>query len=90
MLTKAMAVELSKQMVRVNAICPAAVNTPMINAAADSIPADADRKLMARLNPLMPRFAAPTEIAEAIAYLASDAAAAITGTTLVMDTGIQS
>ena len=90
MLTKAMAVELSKQMVRVNAICPAAVNTPMINAAADSIPVDADKKLMARLNPLMPRFAAPTEIAEAIAYLASDAAAAITGTTLVMDTGIQS
>jgi NAD(P)-dependent dehydrogenase (short-subunit alcohol dehydrogenase family) len=90
MLTKAMAVELSKQMVRVNAICPAAVNTPMINTAADSIPTDADRKLMARLNPLMPRFAAPSEIAEAIAYLASDAAASITGTTLVMDTGIQS
>jgi NAD(P)-dependent dehydrogenase (short-subunit alcohol dehydrogenase family) len=90
LLTKAMAVELSQQGVRVNAICPAGVDTPLIGVAAASIPADADRHLMARLNPLMPRFANPSEIAEAIAYLASDHAASITGSTLVIDTGIQS
>jgi NAD(P)-dependent dehydrogenase (short-subunit alcohol dehydrogenase family) len=90
LMTKAMAVELSQEGVRVNAICPAGVNTPLIGVAADSIPADADKHLMARLNPLMPRFAAPSEIAEAIAYLASDVAASITGAALVIDTGIQS
>jgi len=90
MLTKAMAVELSQSSVRVNAICPGAVDTPLMGRAADSIPADASKKLMARLNPLMPRFIAPSEIAEAIAYLASDAAGGITGTALMVDTGIQS
>jgi meso-butanediol dehydrogenase/(S,S)-butanediol dehydrogenase/diacetyl reductase len=90
LLTKSMAVELAKQNVRVNAICPAGVDTPLIGGAAASIPADADKKLMARLNSLIPRFVPPSEIAEAIAYLASDAAASITGTTLMIDGGIQS
>jgi len=90
MLTKAMAVELSQTGVRVNAICPGAVDTPLMGRAADTIPADASKKLMARLNPLMPKFIAPSEIAEAIAYLASDVAAGITGTALMVDTGIQS
>ena len=53
-LMKALAVELSKQSVRVNCICPGSVDTPLLHRAADAIPSDADRKLMARLYSLLP------------------------------------
>jgi NAD(P)-dependent dehydrogenase (short-subunit alcohol dehydrogenase family) len=90
MLMKALAVELSKQGVRVNAICPGGVDTPLIGRAAETIPADADKHLMARLYSLIPRFAPPSEIAELAAYLASDAAASITGAAIMIDGGTQS
>lgn len=87
MFMKALAVELSKQSVRVNCICPGSVDTPLLHRAADDIPPDADRKLMARLYGLLPRFASPAEIAELAAYLASDAAAFVTGAAIMIDGG---
>ena len=90
MLTKALAVELSKSGVRVNCICPGGVDTPLIAGAAASIPPDADKGFMARLNSLVPRFIPPSEIAEAVAYLASPAAASITGIAWMIDGGGQS
>ena len=91
MLTKAMALELSQKGVRVNCVCPGGVDTPLIAEAARTMPKDMDDKLMARLlNVMPPGFAKPWEIAEAIAYLASDAARSVTGTALSIDGGIVS
>jgi meso-butanediol dehydrogenase/(S,S)-butanediol dehydrogenase/diacetyl reductase len=90
LLTKALAVELSRSGVRVNCVCPGGVNTPLIAGAAASIPPDADPVLMARLNSLIPRWIEPAEIAELIAFIASDAAASMTGAAVMIDGGGQS
>jgi NAD(P)-dependent dehydrogenase (short-subunit alcohol dehydrogenase family) len=89
--TKSLALELAASGVRVNAVCPSSVLTPMIESVAQSMPEGVDRRLMARLMPLNDQWwVQPAEVAEAIAYLASDAARSITGTTLVIDGGTQS
>jgi NAD(P)-dependent dehydrogenase (short-subunit alcohol dehydrogenase family) len=91
MFTKALALELSQQGVRVNCVCPGGVDTPLIAEAARTMPANLDERLMQRLyNVLPPGFSQPEEIAEAIAYLASDAARSVTGTALSIDGGIVS
>jgi NAD(P)-dependent dehydrogenase (short-subunit alcohol dehydrogenase family) len=88
MLTKGMAVELADKGVRVNCVCPGTVLTPLILAVGESLPSDVDPALMARLNGVLPGMIDPAEVAEAIAYLASDAARSITGTALVVDLGV--
>lgn len=85
MLTKSMAVELAKRSVRVNCVCPGQVDTPLVEGVAKSFPADIDWKLIERQMNLGPSSSAAEEIAEAIAYLASDAARSITGEALVVD-----
>lgn len=84
MFTKSMAVEFGKQGLRVNAICPGAVKTPLI--AAVRLPEGADTDLFAKLMPLLP-LGEPEEIAYAVAYLASDDARFITGAALSIDGG---
>jgi meso-butanediol dehydrogenase/(S,S)-butanediol dehydrogenase/diacetyl reductase len=54
----------------------------------ESLPPDVDPALMARLNGVMPGLIDPSEVAEAIAYLASDVARSVTGTALVVDLGV--
>jgi NAD(P)-dependent dehydrogenase (short-subunit alcohol dehydrogenase family) len=88
MLTKGLAVELASQGVRVNCVCPGTVLTPLILGVGESMPADVDPALMARLNGVLPGLIDAAEVAEAIAYLASDAARSITGTALVVDLGV--
>lgn len=90
LLTKSMALELATRGVRVNAVCPSSVLTPMIEGVAATIPDDVDPKLMARLMSVNEGWVTPAEIAESIAYLASPSARSITGTTLVIDGGTQS
>jgi NAD(P)-dependent dehydrogenase (short-subunit alcohol dehydrogenase family) len=90
MLTKSMALELYKTGVRVNCVCPGGVDTPLVHGVATTMPTDLDPKLMARLDNVIPRFAKPIEIAEAIAYLASRTARSITGSALVIDGGMLS
>jgi len=87
---KSLALELADRGVRVNCVCPGGVDTPLLGPAAASIPMDANPRLMDRLHSIIPDLVRPTEVAEAIAYLASDAARMITGTALVMDGGTQS
>ncbi len=56
-----------------------------------TIPRDVDAKMLGRvIDSPLPGMATPAEIAEAIAYLASDAARMITGTALMIDGGTQS
>ena len=89
MLTKAMAVEFAAEGMRVNCVCPGGVDTPMLGALATSIPADADRRLMERLQMLVPAMlATPDHIASAITYLASPDAAFITGVAMPLDGGM--
>ena len=85
-----MALELATRGVRVNAVCPSGVDTPLIAGVAATIPADIEPPLLDRLSSVMPGFVAPAEVAAAIAYLASTAARSITGTTLTIDGGTQS
>jgi meso-butanediol dehydrogenase / (S,S)-butanediol dehydrogenase / diacetyl reductase len=90
LLTKSMGLELASRGVRVNAVCPSSVMTPLVRGVAESMPHDVDQKLMARLMSANDHWVTPEEIAEAIAYLASPAARNITGTTLLIDSGTQS
>ncbi|MCW2544810.1 MAG: family oxidoreductase [Frankiales bacterium] len=88
MLTKSMALELAKARVRVNCVCPGGIDTPLLVGVANTMPKELDDSLMQRLyNPLPPGFAKPGEIAEAIAYLASDAARSVTGSSFSIDGG---
>ena len=83
-LTKSMAVEFVKRGLRVNCVCPGGVVTPLI--AGFAPPAGADADLLRRLA-LIPELTQPAEVAEAIAYLASPAAASINGVALPLDKG---
>ena len=87
LLTRALAVELAPDGVRVNCVCPAAVDTPLLADVAPRIPADADPRLLDRLQMLMPGLVTPGQVAAAVAYLASDEAAFVTGHALALDGG---
>ena len=87
-LTKGIAVEFASRGVRANCVCPGTVLTPLIVEVGKNLPADADPVLMARLNGVLPGLIDPSEVAEAIAYLASDAARSVTGEALVVDLGV--
>jgi NAD(P)-dependent dehydrogenase (short-subunit alcohol dehydrogenase family) len=83
MLTKSMALELAHDGVRVNAVCPASVDTPFLRGF--ELPEGADLALLSRAISPMGRLIDPAEVAAAVAYLASDDAATVSGTTLVID-----
>ncbi len=86
-LTKALAVELAPDGVRVNCICPGGVDTPLLHQA--QFPDDADARLLAMLiGPLAGgSLATADQVAEAVAWMVSPAAATITGIALPMDGG---
>ncbi|SMB25039.1 Oxidoreductase, short chain dehydrogenase/reductase family [Sterolibacterium denitrificans] len=85
MFSRALAVEYAGQGVRVNAICPGAVATPLSQNTI--LPDDADFNLVGKLLPLLPVMGQPEDIAAGIAFLASDDARFMTGAALVMDGG---
>ena len=82
MFSKSLAIEFSKQEVRVNAICPGMVKTPLTDTFA--MPENADMALLGRMFPLL-EGAEPEEVAAAVAYLASEEARFITGIGLPID-----
>ena len=81
-LMKSAAKELAKRNVRCNAVCPGFIQTEMT----DVLPQQA--KDMALEQIPMQRFGQPSDIARAVAFLASDASAYITGQTLSVDGGM--
>lgn len=88
MLTKCMALDWAAANVRVNCVCPGYVDTPMVR---DLMEQESDplaaRTDAAALHPLG-RLGAPTDIADAMVFLASAQASWITGTALVVDGGL--
>jgi meso-butanediol dehydrogenase / (S,S)-butanediol dehydrogenase / diacetyl reductase len=88
-LTKALALELSPDGIRVNAICPGTVDTPIVAHVAEIMPTDLDRRVADRLMMMLPGPAiTPAEIGSAIVYLASPEARMITGAVLAFDGGM--
>ncbi len=84
-LTKTAAVELAPSGVRVNAVCPGVVDTPMLEASLAEAPFTEDE--LAQDHPLG-RIAAPDEVATVIAFLLSDEASFITGAAVPVDGGL--
>lgn len=84
-LTKSLALEYGRQGLRVNAICPGAVNTPLIGDM--TFPDEIDGSLIERYS-FLPWFSEPEETAAMIAYVASDEARYVNGATLTIDGGI--
>jgi NAD(P)-dependent dehydrogenase (short-subunit alcohol dehydrogenase family) len=90
-LTLAMALDHAKDGIRVNAVLPGTVDTPMVRSSAEQFRGDASVDevvaLWGRMHPLG-RVAQPVEVARAIAFLLSDEASFITGTLLHVDGGL--
>ena len=84
-MTRELGVQFARQGVRVNALCPGPVNTPLLKELFAKDPERAARRLV---HVPMGRFAEPEEIAAAVAFLASDDASFITANTFIVDGGI--
>lgn len=85
-LSRSVAAEYARRGVRVNAICPGAVDTPLIAGGFDAIEG-VDLDLFGRMTPLIGPVAQPEDVAAAVAFLLSSDARFITGTTLAVDGG---
>jgi NAD(P)-dependent dehydrogenase (short-subunit alcohol dehydrogenase family) len=82
-LTRSAALEYAQQKIRVNAVCPAVIETPMGERA---FPTPEAQKFALSLHPIG-RFGKPREIAEAVLWLASDKSSFMTGHYIVLDGG---
>jgi NAD(P)-dependent dehydrogenase (short-subunit alcohol dehydrogenase family) len=87
-LTRAMAIDHARDGLRVNAVCPGDIDTPMLTNEADDKDVDLD-EFLAQAAEESPngRIGTPEEVASLILFLASDAATHITGTTIPIDGG---
>lgn len=84
-MTRELGVQFARDGIRVNALCPGPVSTPLSQELIDSDPDGAER-VLARIP--MGRFAEPQEIASAALFLASDESSFITASQFLVDGGI--
>ena len=82
-LTRGMSLDLAKDNIRVNSVCPTFVETPLVKIFFK------DKKFKKEMMDNIPlgRFATESDIATAVVYLASNASSMITGTSLIVDGG---
>jgi SDR family mycofactocin-dependent oxidoreductase len=88
-LTKSWAIELAPHGVRVVAVCPTGVNTPMndgLAALEGTSPSEIAERSAGNLLPVP--WIEPQDVAEAVLFLASDGARQVTGSALVVDAGL--
>lgn len=87
-LTKAFACDLAAAGIRVNAVAPAIIDTPMTDRAiSETEDRDVAKRQKGRIHPLG-RLGTPTEVASAILFLASDEASFTTGSCMLIDGGL--
>ncbi|CAA9301893.1 MAG: Short-chain dehydrogenase/reductase in hypothetical Actinobacterial gene cluster [uncultured Friedmanniella sp.] len=84
-MSRELGVQFARQGIRVNALCPGPVNTPLLRELFASDPERAARRLV---HVPIGRFAEPDEIANAVLFLASDESSFITANTFLVDGGI--
>ena len=84
-MSRELAVQFAREGIRVNALCPGPVDTPLLQELFAKDPERAARRLV---HVPMGRFARPEEIANAALFLASDDASFVTATTFLVDGGI--
>lgn len=87
-MTRTAAAEFTAQGIRVNAVCPGLINTPML----DRLAANLGKDAMAAYVTMTPirRLAEPGEVAEAVVWLCSDASSFVTGSAMAVDGGFSS
>ena len=84
-LTRELGVEFARRGVRVNALCPGPVDTPMLKELYANDPSEAARRMV---HVPMGRFAEAVELANAVLFLASDESSYITASTFLVDGGL--
>ena len=84
-MSRELGVEFAREGIRVNALCPGPVNTPLLKELFASDPERAQRRLV---HVPLGRFGEPDEIAAAVAFLASDDSSFMTANTFLVDGGI--
>src|SRR3954469_13883028 len=87
-LSKVASMEAAPQGIRVNTVCPGAIDTPMIRGALETV--GSTEAEFAPLLSLLGRFGKPEEVAQASLWLCSDAASYVTGAVLSVDAGYTS
>jgi NAD(P)-dependent dehydrogenase (short-subunit alcohol dehydrogenase family) len=86
-LTRTLALEVAEHGIRVNCICPASIDTPMLQAAFDRLPDPAAARARNLKRHPLGRFGTPDDVACLALFLASDEASFITGAAYVIDGG---
>ncbi|GAG98558.1 unnamed protein product, partial [marine sediment metagenome] len=89
-LTKALAADFGQFNIRVNCICPGAIETPMLERVIEFQGDPHEVRTMRQKNYPMGRFGTPDEIAQTALFLASDDSSFVTGATIVVDGGFTS
>ncbi|ABL82089.1 MULTISPECIES: 3-oxoacyl-ACP reductase [unclassified Nocardioides] len=84
-MTRELGVQFARQGVRVNALCPGPVNTPLLQ---ELFAKDAERAARRLVHVPMGRFGEPEEMASAVLFLASDDSSFMTASTFLVDGGI--
>ena len=87
-ISRSIALDFARENIRVNCVCPGSIDTPLLRSVAGTTPSPEETIHALGQMHAMGRIGQPEEVARAIAFLASDWASFITGTSLVVDGGL--